>query len=48
MDPHQLDLALVLRSTNPQTAKCEFDSYAAGKVPPQSMDSGFAMSQIGG
>jgi cyclic pyranopterin phosphate synthase len=48
MDPEQLDLASLLHSTDTDTARREFDNYAAGKVAPQAMDSAFAMSQIGG
>jgi cyclic pyranopterin phosphate synthase len=48
MDPGQLDLARLLDSLGPNTAKSEFDAYAAGKVAPRAMDSAYAMSQIGG
>ena len=48
MDPEQLDLARLLDSPGPNTAKSEFDAYAAGKVAPRAMDSAFAMSHIGG
>lgn len=48
MDPAQLDLANLLRWVNGDSAKREFDSYIAGKVPPLTMDNALAMSQIGG
>jgi GTP 3',8-cyclase len=48
MDPKQLDLFNLLRTMDNETAEKEFNTYIAGKVPPQSMDSDLAMSQIGG
>jgi len=48
MDPAQLDLSRVLSSMDSSAARREFDSYIAGKVPPRTMDSALAMSQIGG
>lgn len=48
MDPLQLDLPLLLRTVESSVAEREFDSYIAGKIPPQSMDSDLAMSRIGG
>jgi cyclic pyranopterin phosphate synthase len=48
MDPTQLDLVNLLRWTNGDMVKHEFDSYIAGKVPPITMDNVLAMSQIGG
>jgi len=48
MDPMQLDLPLLLKTVESSVAEREFDSYIAGKIPPQSMDSDLAMSRIGG
>jgi len=48
MDPAMLDLAGVLGSMDGQAAQQEFQSYIAGKVRPQDMDSPLSMSQIGG
>jgi len=48
MDPKTFDLPRVLATMNGLAVRQEFDSYIAGKFPPQSMDSSFAMSQIGG
>ena len=48
MDPAQLDLASLLRWTDGDSTKREFNSYIAGKVPPLTMDNALAMSQIGG
>lgn len=48
MDPAQLDLADLLRSTDGDSAKLKFYSYIADKVPPLTMDNALAMSQIGG
>jgi hypothetical protein len=31
-----------------ESAKLNFNSYVAGKVPPLTMDNALAMSQIGG
>jgi GTP 3',8-cyclase len=48
MDATMLDLPLVLGTMDDLAARQEFQSYIAGKVPPRTMDSQFAMSQIGG
>jgi len=48
MDPMQLDLSSLLRGMDENAAQREFDFYISGKVPPLSMDSALAMSQIGG
>ena len=48
MDGEQLDLARILASAGAQEAIEEFNHYMAAKVPPRSMDSSLAMSQIGG
>jgi cyclic pyranopterin phosphate synthase len=48
MDPLQLDLPLLLKTMENSVAEREFDSYIAGKLPPQTMDSDLAMSRIGG
>ena len=48
MDPKTFDLPRVLATMNGLTVEREFRSYIAGKVPPLSMNSPFAMSQIGG
>lgn len=48
MDPAQLDLAQLLSRMDGESAKLNFNSYVAGKVPPLTMDNALAMSQIGG
>ena len=48
MDPSILDLHHLLETSDDATAWHSFQKYLAGKVPPNSMDSAFAMSQIGG
>ena len=48
MDPKTFDLPRVLATMNGLAVRQEFQSYIAGKFPPQTMDSSFAMSQIGG
>jgi cyclic pyranopterin phosphate synthase len=48
MDPTTLDLPRVLSTMNSADAQHEFRTYIAGKVPPRTMDSALAMSQIGG
>jgi len=48
MDPKTFDLPRVLATMNGLAVRQEFQSYIAGKFPPQAMDSAFAMSQIGG
>jgi cyclic pyranopterin phosphate synthase len=48
MDATTLDLPRVLSTMDDLAARQEFRAYIAGKVPPQTMDSQFAMSQIGG
>jgi cyclic pyranopterin phosphate synthase len=48
MDPTTFDLPGVLATMNGLAVRQEFQSYIAGKFPPQAMDSSFAMSQIGG
>jgi hypothetical protein len=48
MDPKTFDLPRVLATMNGPAVRQEFQSYIAGKFPPQAMDSTFAMSQIGG
>jgi cyclic pyranopterin phosphate synthase len=48
MDPVQLDLSCLLKSMDNSAARREFEFYISGKVPPRSMDSALAMSQIGG
>jgi GTP 3',8-cyclase len=48
MDPVTFDLPRVLATMDTLAARQEFQSYVAGKFPPQAMDSSFAMSQIGG
>jgi cyclic pyranopterin phosphate synthase len=48
MDPTMFDLPRTLETLNDTAAEWEFQSYIAGKVPPLSMNSSFAMSQIGG
>ncbi len=48
MDPRTFDLPRVLATMNCLAIRHEFQSYLAGKFPPQAMDSSFAMSQIGG
>ena len=48
MDPSLLDLHSLLQTSDDSTAWRNFQSYLANKVPPGSMDSAFAMSQIGG
>lgn len=48
MDPATLDLSHVLGTMNTVAARQEFQSYMAGKLPPQDMDSPLSMSQIGG
>jgi len=48
MDPVQIDMFRLLRENASRAALGKFDSYIAGKIPPRSMDSAFAMSQVGG
>jgi hypothetical protein len=48
MDATTLDLPRVLGTMDDLGARQEFRAYIAGKNPPQTMDSQFAMSQIGG
>jgi cyclic pyranopterin phosphate synthase len=48
MDTTTLDLTRVLGTTEDESALREYNNYLAGKHPPISMDSPFAMSQIGG
>ena len=48
MDPSLLDLHSQLQALDDLTAWRNFQNYLANKVPPGSMDSAFAMSQIGG
>ena len=48
MDPKTFDLPRALATMSGLAVKQEFQSYIAGKFPPQAMDSSFAMSQIGG
>ena len=48
MDATTLDLPRVLGTMDDLAARQEFRAYIAGKIPPQTMDSQFAMSQIGG
>jgi cyclic pyranopterin phosphate synthase len=48
MDPSILDLHKLLETADDSAAWQSFQKYLAGKVPPNSMDSAFAMSEIGG
>lgn len=48
MDPSTFDLTHALETLQDPAAEWEFQSYIAGKVAPLSMNSSFAMSQIGG
>ncbi len=48
MDPTTLDLAHAVATLDGRAAQQEFQSYLAGKVLPQDMDSPLSMSQIGG
>jgi cyclic pyranopterin phosphate synthase len=48
MDSSTLDLPHLLSTMDAPSAYRSFDSYIAGKVQPQTMESPFAMSQIGG
>lgn len=48
MDSSMLDLHQMLEVSHDSAAWREFKTYLAGKVPPNAMDSNFAMSQIGG
>lgn len=48
MDATTLDLSRVLRTLDDLAAQQEFQSYLSEKVLPRTMDSQFAMSQIGG
>lgn len=48
MDPTTFDLPRVLGTLDGPAVRREFQSYIAGKVPPRTMDSPFAMGQIGG
>jgi cyclic pyranopterin phosphate synthase len=48
MDPALLDLTALRNLQEDETAAASFSSYMSGKHAPRSMDSEFAMSQIGG
>jgi cyclic pyranopterin phosphate synthase len=48
MDPTTFDLPGALETLDGLAVEREFRSYIAGKVPPLSMNTAFAMSQIGG
>lgn len=48
MDEATLDLAKLLQAEDRLSARRELASYLGAKVPPRVMDSGIAMSQIGG
>jgi cyclic pyranopterin phosphate synthase len=48
MDPVPLDLFTVLRERGDEGAAMALSNYMAGKFAPQTMDSAFAMSSIGG
>ena len=48
MDPSILNLHQLLETSDDSAAWLSFQTYLAGKVPPNSMDSAFAMSEIGG
>jgi cyclic pyranopterin phosphate synthase len=48
MDPAIFDLPQALATMDEQSALLKFQEYMAGKAPPRTMDSSFAMSQMGG
>jgi cyclic pyranopterin phosphate synthase len=48
MDPLIFDLPAVLGSMDDGAAQRTFQGYMAGKLPPNAMNSSFAMNQVGG